>query len=240
MMGFLYVAVAVLSLLSVGQSAPVTDCESLVRPLEIQGRDKLLGKWMYIAESTNVTGSKLLTKMAVESSWGRITAANESDAIDHYQAQKMFGQCFTLRTKLTLRNSTLSMVRPYTASANLLNTSCTDCLVLFSKLTTGRGVYSGVQLQSRRGKLSDAELQEFMKQVECLNLPSPAILDPEKGFCPDEFPSQETETIDLTDFMNDMGSEIVNLFDKIMSSGDGLETLIKLISSSDISDFKKN
>ncbi|XP_022614398.1 uncharacterized protein LOC111231542 isoform X2 [Seriola dumerili] len=202
MMGFLYVAVAVLSLLSVGQSAPVTDCESLVRPLEIQGRDKLLGKWMYIAESTNVTGSKLLTKMAVESSWGRITAANESDAIDHYQAQKMFGQCFTLRTKLTLRNSTLSM--------------------------------------GRRGKLSDAELQEFMKQVECLNLPSPAILDPEKGFCPDEFPSQETETIDLTDFMNDMGSEIVNLFDKIMSSGDGLETLIKLISSSDISDFKKN
>ncbi|XP_071359819.1 uncharacterized protein [Trachinotus anak] len=240
MMGSLYVAVAVLSLLSVGQSAPVTSCDSLIQPFEIQGRDQLLGRWTYIAESTNITGSKLLTKMFVESAWSRITAANESDAVNHYQAQKMFGRCFTLSIKLTLKNSTLSMEQPYTAFANLLSTGCADCLVLYSKFTSGGNMYSGVQLLSRRNKVSYAEQQEFMKQVECLNLPPPAILDPEKGFCPDESPSEDTETIDLTNVFNNMGSEVAYLFDKLMSSADGLNKLVKLISSSDIAELKQN
>lgn len=41
MMGFIFVAVAVLSLLSAGQSAPVTDCETLIRPIEILGREQV-------------------------------------------------------------------------------------------------------------------------------------------------------------------------------------------------------
>ncbi|XP_040001070.1 uncharacterized protein LOC120799781 [Xiphias gladius] len=238
-MAFVHVAVAVFSLLSVGQSAPVTGCESLIQPIEIQGRDQLLGNWTYLAESTDITGSKFLTKMFVESAWGKITAGDESDAINHYQAQKMFGQCFSITIKLILENSTLSMVQPYTASAILLNTGCTDCLVLYSKYTTGGGNYSGLQLLSRRSKVSAAELQEFMKQVECLNLPSPAILDPEKGFCPDESPSQETETIDVTSLMNDMGSDVLNLFSKITGRDGGLNMLIKLLSS-DIAGLKQN
>lgn len=40
-MGFVYVAVAALSLLSVGQSAPVTSCESLIQTVEIQGREQV-------------------------------------------------------------------------------------------------------------------------------------------------------------------------------------------------------
>lgn len=118
----IHVAVVVFSLLSGGQSAPVTGCETLTQPIEIKGRDQvrnfhvtclyhslpacwslfvilcnwgrhrlfqLLGKWMFVAESTNIIGSKLLTKMFVESAWARISAANESDAITVFQAQKM-------------------------------------------------------------------------------------------------------------------------------------------------------
>lgn len=40
-MGFIHVAVAVLSLLSGGQSAPVTSCENLIQPIQIQGRDQV-------------------------------------------------------------------------------------------------------------------------------------------------------------------------------------------------------
>ncbi len=40
-MAFIHVAVVVLSLLSAGQSAPVTGCESLIQPAEIQGRDQV-------------------------------------------------------------------------------------------------------------------------------------------------------------------------------------------------------
>lgn len=41
MMEFVHVVLAVLSLLSVGHSAPATNCESLTQPLEIQGRDQV-------------------------------------------------------------------------------------------------------------------------------------------------------------------------------------------------------
>ncbi|GAA6234753.1 uncharacterized protein LOC108875889 [Lates japonicus] len=238
-MGFVHVAVAVLGLLSVGQSAPLTSCKSLTQPLEIQGRDHLLGKWIFIAESTNITGSRLLTKKFVDSAWSKITAANESDAINNYQAQKMFGRCFSISTKATVENSTLSMVHPYAASTILLNTACTDCLVFYSKFTTGSSIYAGVQLLSKRSNVSADELQEFMKQVECLNLPAPAILDPEKGFCPDESLSQETENTDLTNFMNDMGSEVLNLMENIVGSDGGLKMLMKLVSSG-ISGLKQN
>ncbi|AWP05717.1 Hypothetical protein SMAX5B_007501 [Scophthalmus maximus] len=229
-MGFVYVAVAALSLLSVGQSAPVTSCESLIQTVEIQGREQLLGKWTYLAESTNIIGSKLLTNMFVESVWGRLTAANESDAIDHYQVQKLFGRCFSLSTKLSLQNSTILMEGTYPSSATLLNTGCTDCLVIHSQYTIGGSAFTGLQLLSRRNKVSAAEREEFMKQVDCLNLPAPAFLDPEKDLCPDESPSQESQTIDLTSIKNDRESEVVNLLHNILNREGGLSTLIKLFS----------
>lgn len=40
-MWFIHIVVAVLGLLSTGHSAPVTSCESLIQPIEIQGRDQV-------------------------------------------------------------------------------------------------------------------------------------------------------------------------------------------------------
>ena len=229
-MKFTFVVAAVLGLLSVGQSAPVSGCERLIQPLEIQGREQLLGNWIFIAESTDIKGSKLLTKMFVESAWEKVTAANESDAINIFQSQKMFGRCFSLTTKLTLENSTLSMVQPLSSSGVLLNTGCPDCLVFYTKYTTERNTYSGLQLLSKRNEVTAAELEEFKKQVECLNLPPAAILDPGKGLCPDESLSQETQTTDLTSFMNNMESDIFTLLD-IFSSEGGMQVLLKILSS---------
>lgn len=50
--------------------------------------------------------------------------------------------------------------------------------------------------------------------------------------CPDESPSQETHVIDLTSFMDGRGSEVLNMFDRIMNSEDGLQGILKLITSS--------
>ncbi|XP_074486370.1 uncharacterized protein LOC141764761 [Sebastes fasciatus] len=239
-MKFIHAAVVVLSLLSVGQSAPVIDCERLVQPLEFTGREQLLGKWTYIAEATNIPASQLLTKMLVDSARAKITAAaNESDVIIVLQTQKMFGRCFTVTSKMTVGNSTLSKDKPVIGSGVLLTTSCPDCTVYYLNYTIGGRSYRGIQLMSRRDKLTAAELQEFTKQVECVNLPAPAILDPEKGFCPDESPSQETEVIDLTKFMNDPSSEFNSFFDSIMNTEGGLQKLIKMLSSS-IAGLKEN
>lgn len=41
-----------------------------------------------------------------------------------------------------------------------------------------------LHLSGRRNNVSAAEMEEFNKQVQCLNLPPPAVLDPEKGMVP--------------------------------------------------------
>lgn len=48
--------------------------------------------------------------------------------------------------------------------------------------------------------------------------------------CPDESPSQESQTIDLTSIKNDRESEVVNLLHNILNREGGLSTLIKLFS----------
>ncbi|XP_053185923.1 uncharacterized protein LOC128368993 isoform X2 [Scomber japonicus] len=198
MMGLVHVILAVLSLLTVGQSAPVTSCESLTKQVEIIGRNQLLGKWMYIGESTTIAGFKLLTKALVETSWARISAADESDAINVFQSQKMLGRCFTATTKMTLGNNTLSMVHPMHVSEVLLSTGCPDCLVLQTNFTFGGSTYKGLQ---------------FMR------------------FCPDESNLQETETTDLTTDISSMNAEDVKLFDRFLSSSDGIQLLIKIITT---------
>ncbi|XP_069024353.1 uncharacterized protein [Embiotoca jacksoni] len=231
MMEFVHVAVAVFSLLSVGHSAPVTSCESLTQPLQIQGRDQLLGKWIFIAESTDIPGGKVLTKMFVDSSWLNNTAADDSDGINSFQIQKMFGLCISLSYNLTIKNNALTTFQPFNGSATMLNTRCPDCVVFYSTNTIGRSTFRSLQILSRRSKVSAAELEEFKKQVECLNLTSPAILEPEKGFCPDPTLSQEIKTIDFTDHLKKLGSDDWNLIEKIFRSDGGIKTLINMISS---------
>nr|XP_020497577.1 uncharacterized protein LOC109989986 [Labrus bergylta] len=226
MMGLVHVAVVVLGLFSVGQSAPVTDCESLIQPIEIQGRDQLLGKWTLLAEATNIFGSKYMTKMFVDNAWARLSAANESDTIDTFQYQKMLGHCFMLKSKLTLDGNTLSYVesteQPFNSSARLLSTGCPDCLVYSAQYFFGESTFSGLQLMSKRTKVSSDELEEFKKQVECLNLPPAAILNKGEGLCPEE----STEHIDLTNTMN---PEMMSLFYKILESEGGLDILTQLM-----------
>lgn len=51
------------------------------------------------------------------------------------------------------------------------------------------------------------------------------------GSCPDESPSQETQTTDLTSFMNEMGSEVLDMFTDMVSREGGINAFIKMISS---------
>ncbi|XP_026215990.1 uncharacterized protein LOC113162173 [Anabas testudineus] len=222
-----HVALAVLSLLSVGHSAPVTSCESLVRPLELN-RDQLLGKWSFIAESSDITAAKLLTDMFVDTVSAQITA-NDADGIDVLYMQKMLGRCFSLTVSTTLANNTLSMAQPYVSSSIRLSSGCPDCLVFSTKSTIGTFTYFSLQLLSKRSKVTAAELEEFKKQAECLDLLSPAVLDGDKGFC--SLDSQEAETTDLTESMKRLSSQFIETFNSVINSESGLNQFIKLVSS---------
>lgn len=236
-MRFLHVIVAILGLLSVGHSAPATNCESLTQKIDIQSRDQLLGKWRYVGESTSIPGSKTLTKKFVASAYVNITAAHESDTIYALQSQKMtlfgrLGGCMSLTLKMTVANNTLSMEKPYKATEVLLTTGCPDCLVILGNFTLGQTSYQSLQLLSKRRELIMAELDEFEKQADCLNFPAPVILDPQSDLCSQE-PGQNTENTDITQIMNSaVGAQVVSMLESIANSAGGLQGLFNTVSNS--------
>ncbi|XP_017281191.1 uncharacterized protein LOC108241515 [Kryptolebias marmoratus] len=226
MMEVVHVAVVVFSLLSLGQSAPVSSCDELLRPIDIQGKEQLLGTWTYIGDTTDLPGSKVLTKMFVETVWWNVTAVDQSNVIVNFQNQKSFGLCFSMSYNATVENNNLVMVHPYSSTAVLINTICPDCIVMYSNYTLGSSTYSGLQLLSRRTKVSAAELAEFKKQVRCLNLPDATILDPEKGFCPDPSVSKETQSMDLSS----INIESLSVMEKFLKSEKGIQEIVDIFS----------
>ncbi|XP_019215398.1 uncharacterized protein LOC109202433 isoform X3 [Oreochromis niloticus] len=226
MMEFVHVAVTVLCLLSLGHSAPVTSCENLIQPREIHG-NQLVGKWTHIAVSLDIPGFNMLTKMPLETAWMNITAANEANTFNNLYVHRMRGMCSTLKTNMTLVNN--SMVYNYQYPTVLLNTGCPDCLVMYSNKTVGRTTFKAFHLLSRRAKVSAAELEEFTKQAECLNLESPAILDSEKGFCPDPALGPGTQTTDLS--LSSVTPDDLNLSEKLFTES-GMKTILDTDQSS--------
>ncbi|XP_072319018.1 uncharacterized protein [Eucyclogobius newberryi] len=219
-MKLLPTALAFLSLLCVGHTAPTTNCESLTQKIDIESRDLLLGKWMYVAESTTMPGTKMLTKKFVDSSFVNVMPLPDSRSVEFTQIQKSFGSCISLSSTVQVANNTMEMTKPFSASEVLLTTGCPDCLVVLGNFTLGSTYFQSLQLLSKRRMLSTAELDEFKKQAECMKLLAPAFMDPEKELCPEE---QATGTIDLTAVLNtETGSKVRAYLDSIISNPDGL------------------
>lgn len=50
---------------------------------------QLIGRWTIVGESANLKRSNAMVQMYVESTWVKVTAANENDAINFFQSQKV-------------------------------------------------------------------------------------------------------------------------------------------------------
>ncbi|KAL3996375.1 Ras-related protein Rab-7A [Sarotherodon galilaeus] len=146
-------------------------------------------------------------------------------------------KCFTLKTNMTLVNNTLTILHTYRLSGVLLNTGCPDCLVIYSNNTIGRTAVKALQLLSRRVRVSAAEMKEFTKQAECLNLQPPAIMDLEEGLCPDPTLAPETKTTDVT--TDTINSDELSFLEKLLSSESGVKTLFDIIQRS-MASFKQD
>ncbi|XP_036952254.1 uncharacterized protein LOC119018574 [Acanthopagrus latus] len=205
-MRFIRAAVALLGLLSVGQSAPVTSCESLTQTLDIT-KEQVLGKWIVAAESTSFQKAEDLKKEFLENYWLKVTAIDNSDAVAVITSVKAFGICFTAALKMTLENGTFQIVLPNVTrrhtdpsgsipTMNFVKTGCSDCLLFRTKqLVLGREL-SGLQLLSKRRSVTADELGDLKKQAECLNLLQPFRFNSESDLCT-EPPSQDIENLDL-------------------------------------------
>ncbi|KAM3623742.1 uncharacterized protein V6R79_015141 [Siganus canaliculatus] len=203
-MGCIHVAMILLSLLSSGLSAPATNCETLIQPLEISGPEQLLGKWMHVGESTDNEVAEDIIKNLQENYWLKITAANETDVLVLTSTVKGVGVCVSSTFKMTLENNTLSSNTNNATlsslfksgpiqSMELLKTSCPDCLVLLTQMQQKDGqTFTVLQLLGKTRDVGTDHLSEFEQQARCLNLRAPYGLNPDtadKAPCPD--PSSE-------------------------------------------------
>nr|XP_023830233.1 uncharacterized protein LOC111954604 [Salvelinus alpinus] len=196
--------ISVLSLLSVGLAAPLS-CEDLLRPLEINSMNHIWGKWISIAESTEVPGGREYAAKEWITGWLQISPGLQNNTVKELQTINIGGKCMSMTSEMTMENNTFTSTGPLTFSQTYLNT-CPDCLLVQLKLSLVSN-YSTLYIFSKRKELTSAELEVFKKQVDCLNLPPAVFTNPQKDSCPD--PTQDnSKTLDLSKVIELLGDKI--------------------------------
>ncbi|XP_026159568.1 uncharacterized protein LOC113128443 [Mastacembelus armatus] len=183
-MFFAACAIALLCLVSVSLSAPLA-CEDLVRPLDQLDHGHLEGRWALVAGSLSYLPN--LKRFRRRDSATVNFPSNISDTTFSYSRSiRSDNKCLYNSYNITLdgSNFTYDGTDKSNFSANFVHTSCRDCLVMHFNIVSKK--HHHFYLFSRRRQLEQEEMEEFRAQVDCLNLPAPAVMDPTRELCPDE------------------------------------------------------
>ncbi|XP_056265493.1 uncharacterized protein LOC130190214 [Pseudoliparis swirei] len=207
-------AVVLLSLLSGGLSAPLSRCDSLVKPITLSKED-LLGRWLYIGGTSNLPGSRSVIHL-LTSVWVNFNATAQSNVLELIQSQRIFGKCSSITFNMAFENSTLSLEQPFHLKEVYLPTSCSDCLVVYEDVTFGKDAFTSLMLFSRRQSVSPDVVEAFKTQAECLRMLTPIMIDTDYEICPvDASPTDGLSGIQA----------VTSLFEATMGIGVGLGLL---------------
>lgn len=164
-----------LGFLHLSQSSP-PDCQELVRPLDHVLPQDLEGKWTLVAGGLNSTSalerfkrrdSALITCKTINGTSMRFM---RNDGLNE--------SCHFVDIVITLEGSGFRLPN---LTVIFLHTTCPDCLVIhFDKDDKSQ---TPLYLISRRREMSDAEIDEFRAQVQCLRLSKMELMDPTKKLC---------------------------------------------------------
>ncbi|XP_037328712.2 uncharacterized protein LOC119218407 [Pungitius pungitius] len=205
------VAAVVLSLLSVGLSAPLSSCDSLLKPRSVSIED-ILGRWLYIGGSSDLPGSRSVGRL-MTSAWLNVTATAQDNVLHVLHTEAIVGKCFSVHYNMTFENSTLLIEEPFQLKVVYLQTGCSDCLLAREQVVSGNDTFTSLSFFSRRKSVSPAVLEMLKRQAECLQMPSPIMMDPDYEICPDNIPPSEGIAALNTLLEAKMGHKVVKLLD---------------------------
>ncbi|XP_055081082.1 uncharacterized protein LOC117373246 isoform X1 [Periophthalmus magnuspinnatus] len=189
------IAVVLLSLLSLGQCAPLDNCETLLKPIPISHGD-MLGRWLYIGGTSDLPGSRSLAHL-LTSAWIESRPTSQSNILELIQAQRINGNCFTLKYNVTFENSTLLIESSFYLKEVYLPTESSDCLVIYETLSSENEAIKSLFLFSKNRTVSPAAVEMVKKQAECLQMPSLLMVDPNSEMCQeDPSPLEGLEALD--------------------------------------------
>ncbi|XP_014844124.1 PREDICTED: uncharacterized protein LOC106918696 [Poecilia mexicana] len=181
-------AVVLLSLFSLGLSAPLSSCDDLLKPITIS-KEEMLGRWYYIGGSSDIPGSRSLAYLMTDS-WLDLNVTSKSNVLNIVQSQRIFGTCFSLAYDVIFENSTMLIEQPFYLKEVYLSTECADCLVAKEDIISATN-FTSLLIFSRSRSISPAALELLKKQAECLQMPTPIMLNSDNEICPDDITPSE-------------------------------------------------
>ncbi|CAK6953449.1 unnamed protein product [Scomber scombrus] len=176
------------------QSAPLA-CEELVRPLDQLDPLYLEGKWALVAGS--LSHLPYLEKFKQRDSATVNFFKNTSETNIFYTRSIFLGnKCQYSSYNISLEGSSFTFdgTDKSNLTANFVHKSCHGCMLMHMNVESGKRQH--FYLFSRRRELEQKEMEEFRTQMECLNMPPPAVMDPIKELCPEKrasVPAAQTE-----------------------------------------------
>ncbi|XP_029989583.1 uncharacterized protein LOC115419100 [Sphaeramia orbicularis] len=208
----LFIAVVVLSFTSVCWSAPLA-CNNLLKEVD-KGPD-LGGRWYIIAVSSDSCLVSSLMKFLHPSGVVDFTQEEAPNIYDMVATVKMYGFCKNESQTLLHDNNRLmsydKSTQQTTVTDSLLQTSCPDCVI--GKTLNSMNV---LFLFSRRQNVNDDELNEFVKQAECLKYKRPVVLNTDHDYENCKPVEEANEDLDpavqalLTQRMEDFREAVIN------------------------------
>lgn len=176
----LFAACIIFVLLVSGNLAAPLACEDLLQPLNQVDSASLMGRWVSVASSLQMEAARDAIK---ERDSFAIDVRNTS----YTMAISSKGQCNYFQRNISLEGPVIvSKVKNFTLTAVLRNTTCPDCVVMTFDAESPFHKSRDLYLLSRRREVLQQEMDEFMAQRECLNLPPPLVMDPTKDLCPEQ------------------------------------------------------
>ncbi|CAJ1053559.1 hypothetical protein GBF38_003559 [Xyrichtys novacula] len=169
---------AVFSLISASLAAPL-DCQDVLRPMDKLNPRDWEGMWAAVADSVrNIQppGPALLS---------------DSTVLYFYNSTFSRANRFNLTCSYFSNNVTfegpdykfdVNAVVKY--SGTVFYSSCPDCVVLSFIVDSPFYKSQELCLFSKRRSVEETEMQEFMAQVKCMNMPEPYVMNPNVDLCP--------------------------------------------------------
>lgn len=186
-------------LMSASHSAPPV-CKKLVHPLDQLDPQLLEGGLAFVAGSLNHPPSMEALKQR-DSITAYFFSSSDASRFTYTQVNRFGDQCQYLPYNISVEGSgfTIDAGNRFNLAGSFLYTSCPDCVVMRWMVESVRRRSVDLYLLSRRRQVEQKEMEEFMAQLKCYQLPSPVVMDPTKELCPEQPQSQPTAAAQTED-----------------------------------------
>lgn len=178
-------AVFLLSLAHLSQTA-LQNCRELLRPLDQLQPRSLEGGWALVAGSLS-HHSFMKDFRERESATASFSNNTDSSTITWRRSMRAENKCHYKSYNISLEGSSFTF-RDGHVNATFIHTACPDCILISFDVESGKRLH--FYLFSRRRQLEEKEMEEFRRQVGCLKMPPPVVMEPTNELCPEEGASE--------------------------------------------------